>query len=146
MCARVLPNLPARFLIKDGKSLTCKSLLAVTEENTWQWLSIGTETPEECMHEVLKRDASSGVMERGQDGVSARDWQGCSHRMFLWRPLAYDTAMSDDRMVYGRCACLPASTVSSSFAAASTVREAQCVFPGAEPDELSDLLALEHCM
>ena len=66
--------------------------LAVTEENTWQWLSVETSTPEECMHEVLKRDSSSGVMER-EDGIAVPDWQGCSHRCVPTRecggPLAY---------------------------------------------------------
>ena len=32
------------------------------------------------MHEIMKRDSSSGVMEREENGVAAPDWQGCSHR------------------------------------------------------------------
>ena len=64
-----------------------------TEEHAWLWLGIDTSTPEECMHEVLKRDASSGVMANYQQGSPTRDWQGCQHRLFLWRPLLYDYEM-----------------------------------------------------
>ena len=101
-----------------------------TDENRWLFLGIDTDTPEDCMHEVLKRDSSSGNMATEPVIGPTKDWQGCQHRMFMWSPIAYDNSMSRSRHVYGRCACLPASTASSGFTATSSVRETDCTFPG----------------
>ena len=82
MCEFTTGQSPFAYLLLTDipvKTLTIVCL-AATEENTWQWLSVETSTPEECMHEIMKRDSSSGVMEREEDGVAAPDWQGCSHR------------------------------------------------------------------
>jgi hypothetical protein len=80
VCDHALTSISGLLLLKGFHFLIRMLWLAETEENKWQWLSVDTVTPEQCMLEILKRDASSGVMEEAQDGVPAPDWQGCSHR------------------------------------------------------------------